>query len=127
MVAVLGGAKTSKIKANVWTPIHGGRIALIKTLTTRQILERLRLIQQQRKFGDRDVALDRVARLADVDPTTIRALLRGENSMNVRTQIKLSRALEEMPTLGQTKLGHISLGPNGPKIGFGVGRGRLLE
>jgi hypothetical protein len=99
----------------------------LEVLLQSEILERLRLIQRRRKFGDDSVAIDRVAREAGVDPTTIRALLRGENKMNIRTQIKLSRALEDIPANSQNRLGHISLGPEGPRIGFGVGRGRLLR
>ena len=96
-------------------------------LNRREIIERLRVIQLRRKFGDDEVAIDRVARQAGIDPTTIRALLRGENSMSIRTQIRLSRALQEISESGKSRLGHVSFGPNGAQIGFGVGRGRILR
>ena len=74
--------------------------------------------------------MSEVAKRAGIHRDTIYALLNGEH-INIRSQYALSKAVNqleiELANKQKTRLMSVSLGPEGPRLRFGMGNTPVLR
>jgi hypothetical protein len=97
---------------------------LQEVLSQEQIRTALKTHQRRLRAGDNLPAITEIAEYAGCHRDSIYALLNGDQ-VTYRTQYALSKAVKHFDEVclqsQKTKLMHVSLGENGPKLGFGVG------
>jgi len=71
-----------------------------------------------------------IADRAGVHRDTLYALLNGDR-ISPRSQYAIDRALREVEEenvgVAKTRVMNVSLGPDGPRLGFGLGNGNVLR
>jgi len=89
----------------------------------------LKIHQKRLRFGDDLQTMSSIAERASVHRDTIYALLNGER-ISPRSQYAIDRALREIEEenvgVAKTRVMNVSLGPDGPRLGFGVTGRRIL-
>lgn len=93
-------------------------------LTQEKIKHFLREHQARLRLGERLIPLAEIARRASLHRDTLYASMAGDRIDEI-TQIRLSKVLHELAQSppAPTRLMHISVAPNGVKLGFGLGVG----
>ena len=95
-------------------------------LSQAQIADWFRTYQRRLKAGDRLPPLTEIADFAGCHRDSIYALVGGER-VSDRTRYGLSKAVRHYDELlaqtQKTRLMHVSLGPAGARLGYGVGVG----
>jgi len=99
---------------------------LEEILSQEQIRIAIKAHQRRLRAGDDLPAITEIAEYAGCHRDSIYALLNGDQ-VAYPTQYALSKAVKHFDEVCQqspkTNLMHISFGPNGVKLGFGVGVG----
>ena len=83
----------------------------------------LKTHQKRLQLGDDLTSITSLAERSGLHRDTIYSLLSG-NRISEISQIRLSRLIDQLEKEPSppNRLMHISLGTNGPKLGFGIGR-----
>jgi hypothetical protein len=99
-------------------------VNFMKILAKAEIRHRLQEHQARLRLGEKVPSLAEVARRAGRHRDTIFACIAGDQIDEI-TQIRLSKVLHELAQAppAPTRLMHISVAPNGVKLGFGLGVG----
>jgi hypothetical protein len=94
--------------------------------TQAEIRNALKSHQKRLKMGDDLVPITQLAERAGVCRDTLYASLAGDR-ISETSQIRLNRMLDKLAEKPSppSRLMHVSLGPNGPRLGFGLGVGAL--
>jgi len=95
----------------------------------RKLSEWLALHQRRLRFGDELQTMTSIAERAGVHRDTLYALLKGER-ICPRSQYAIDRAMreieEENAGITKTKVMNVTLGADGPRLGFGISSRPLL-
>ena len=98
----------------------------VAMLTQSQIADWFRIYQRRLKAGDRLPPITEIADFAGCHRDSIYALVGGER-VSDRTRYGLSKAIRHYDELlaqtPKTRLMHVSLGPAGVRLGYGIGVG----
>ena len=100
------------------------------TESQRTLRQVLMMHQKRVRLGDDLQTITNIAQRAAVHRDTLYALLGGER-INRRSQYAIDRALREIEEenvgVAKTRVMNVSLGPDGPRLGFGLGTGNVLR
>ena len=90
----------------------------------------LALHQRRLRFGDELQTMTSIADRAGVHRDTLYALINGER-ISPRSQYAIDKALREIEaenvSVTKTRVMHVGIGPDGPRLGFGIAASALLR
>jgi len=103
---------------------------MIRTASHSSLRNKLSLHQKRLRLGDQLQPMSSIADRAGVHRDTLYALLNGER-IAPRSQYAINRVLREIEEenvgVTKTRVMSVSLGPDGPRLGFGVTGRRILS